>query len=202
MPPRCTATCHTAHSSNNRVHPPEERQPRPSRRTTVKRVHSAVDGAERRTTGSTHETEVLIATDISKSFRKGGWPRRARRLLLLRGANLTLHPGEGVGLVGENVPVKAGVRLVKEQDVGVFFAFLLPFLDLAIVQGPMLHPEPTAFSKFLPGYGGSRILLDGALTRSFDEALPLLVALGWLVVLGLSVALTCRHLVRAAVSGP
>jgi len=71
---------------------------------------------------------------------------------------------------------------------GVFFAFLLPFLDLAIVQSPMLHREPTAFSKFLPGYGGSRVLLDGALTRSFDETFPLLVALGWLVVLGVSVA--------------
>ena len=85
---------------------------------------------------------------------------------------------------------------------GVFFAFLLPFLDLAIVQSPMLHPEPTAFSKFLPGYGGSRVLLDGALTRSFDETFPLLVALGWLVVLGVSVALTYRHLVRAPESGP
>ena len=24
-------------------------------------------------------------------------------------------------------------------------------------------------SRFLPGYGGSRVLLDGALTRSFDK---------------------------------
>jgi hypothetical protein len=40
----------------------------------------------------------------------------------------------------------------------------LPFLDLGIVQSPMLHAEPTAFSKFLPGYGGSRVLFDGALT--------------------------------------
>ncbi len=85
---------------------------------------------------------------------------------------------------------------------GVFFAFLLPFLDLAIVQSPMLHAEPTAFSKFLPGYGGSRILLDGALTRSFDETLPLLISLGWLVVLGVSVALTYRRLVRAPESDP
>ena len=64
-------------------------------------VHSAADGVQGRTAGSTPETEVLIAMDISKSFRKGGWPRRARRLVL-RGANLTLHPGEVVGLVGEN----------------------------------------------------------------------------------------------------
>lgn len=49
----------------------------------------AVDGA------------VLTATDITKSFRHGAWPGRRRRLVL-KGANLTLLPGEVVGLVGEN----------------------------------------------------------------------------------------------------
>lgn len=33
---------------------------------------------------------------------------------------------------------------------GVFVAFLLPFLDLAIVQSPMLHPTPTTLSTLLP----------------------------------------------------
>lgn len=78
---------------------------------------------------------------------------------------------------------------------GVFFAFMLPFLDLGIVQSPMLHPEPTLFSKFLPGYGGSRVLLDGAFTQSFDESVPLLVALGWLAALTVAVAVTYRHMV-------
>ena len=32
----------------------------------------------------------------------------------------------------------------------MFVAFLLPFLDLGIVQSPMLHPSPTALSRFLP----------------------------------------------------
>ena len=64
-------------------------------------VPSAVDGTQTRTAGPTPGTEVLIATDLHKSFRHGAWPRRQRRLVL-RGANLTLHPGEVVGLVGEN----------------------------------------------------------------------------------------------------
>jgi hypothetical protein len=34
------------------------------------------------------------------------------------------------------------------------------------MQSPMLNPEPTTLSRLLPGYGGSRILLDGALTGS------------------------------------
>jgi hypothetical protein len=63
---------------------------------------------------------------------------------------------------------------------GVFAAFLLPFLDIGIVQSPMLHATPTTLSRYLPGYGGSRMLLDGALTRGFDELGPLLAGLGWL----------------------
>jgi hypothetical protein len=79
---------------------------------------------------------------------------------------------------------------------GVFVAFLLPFLDIGIVQSPMLNPEPTTLSRLLPGYGGSRILLDGALTAGFDETRPLLVGVGWLAVLALAVALTYRHTTR------
>lgn len=81
---------------------------------------------------------------------------------------------------------------------GVFMAFLLPFLDLGITQSPMLHPDPVARSKLLPGYGGSRILLDGALTRGFDEAGALLVAIGWLAVLVVLVAITYRQAVVPA----
>ena len=81
---------------------------------------------------------------------------------------------------------------------GVFVAFLLPFLDLGVVQSPMLHPTPTALSKLLPGYGGSRVLLDGALTRGFDETLPLLIGLAWLIGLSAAVAVTYRHAVRPA----
>jgi len=79
---------------------------------------------------------------------------------------------------------------------GVFIAFLLPFLDLGIVQSPMLHATPTTLSRWLPGYGGSRILLDGAFTTGFDETLPLLIGLGWLVTLGAAVALTYHHAIH------
>lgn len=58
------------------------------------------------TTGSgapleVHKPPVLQATGIEKSYRRGMWPAR-RRTAVLRGADLTLHPGEVVGLVGEN----------------------------------------------------------------------------------------------------
>ncbi|HEX7747013.1 MAG TPA: hypothetical protein VF462_17345 [Micromonosporaceae bacterium] len=76
---------------------------------------------------------------------------------------------------------------------GVFMAFLLPFLDVGITQSPMLHPEPATWAKLLPGYGGSRVLLDGALTRGFDERVPLLIATAWLVALVVVVAVAYRQ---------
>ena len=85
---------------------------------------------------------------------------------------------------------------------GVFMAFLLPFLDIGIVQSPMLHPDPTTPSRLLPGYGGSRILLDAALTRTFDETIPLLSGLAWVAALLLAVTLTYRHTVRPAHTPP
>ena len=45
--------------------------------------------------------ELLTATGIEKSYRRGLWPLRQTQQVL-RGADLTMHPGEVVGLVGEN----------------------------------------------------------------------------------------------------
>jgi ABC-2 type transport system ATP-binding protein len=47
------------------------------------------------------QRDVVVATAIEKSFNRGVWPWRQPQPVL-RGANLTLHPGEVVGLVGEN----------------------------------------------------------------------------------------------------
>jgi ABC-2 type transport system ATP-binding protein len=51
--------------------------------------------------GGRSPEELLVATGIEKSYRRGLWPLRHRQEVL-RGASLSLHPGEVVGLVGEN----------------------------------------------------------------------------------------------------
>ena len=77
---------------------------------------------------------------------------------------------------------------------GVLIAFLLPFLDLAIEQSPMLNPQVSTLGHLLPGYGASRMLYDAALTNSFDEAGTLLAAAGWLVGLFVVVTFLLRRI--------
>ncbi|HEX5595424.1 MAG TPA: ABC transporter permease [Micromonosporaceae bacterium] len=76
---------------------------------------------------------------------------------------------------------------------GVLMSFLLPFLDVGMAQSPLPRPEPAAWAKLLPAYGGSRTLLDGAFTHRFDEVTPLLVGVAWLVALLVVVAIAYRR---------
>ena len=63
---------------------------------------------------------------------------------------------------------------------GVFVAFLIPFLDLGIIQSPMLHPEPQEWARFYPDTAVTRALFDTGLTSRFDETWPLLTGFAWL----------------------
>jgi len=75
---------------------------------------------------------------------------------------------------------------------GTFMAFLIPFLDLGIGQSPMLRGEPATWAHWLPGYAGTRVMIDGALTSSFDEANSLALGLGWIAVLLLAAIVLLR----------
>ncbi|MFF4567336.1 ABC transporter permease [Streptomyces sp. NPDC001435] len=76
---------------------------------------------------------------------------------------------------------------------GVLIAFLVPFIDLGIEQSPMLRPAPPGWAHALPGYGATRVLIDAALTPTFDETGPLLFALAWLTGLTLAAAILFRR---------
>ncbi|WP_062641041.1 ABC transporter permease [Streptomyces maremycinicus] len=83
---------------------------------------------------------------------------------------------------------------------GVFVAFLVPFLDLGIEQSPMLNSQVSGLGHALPGYGTSRVLYDAALTASFDETGPLLIAIAWVAGLTVAAGLLFQRAVRTAVA--
>jgi ABC-2 type transport system ATP-binding protein len=68
-------------------------------------TRSRGDPGLRTATASSQSTlptsDLLEATGIEKAYGRGIWPARHHQQVL-RGADLTLHPGEVVGLVGEN----------------------------------------------------------------------------------------------------
>jgi hypothetical protein len=76
---------------------------------------------------------------------------------------------------------------------GVLVAFLVPFIDLGIEQSPILRPAPSGWAHALPGYGATRVLIDAALTPTFDETGPLLIALAWLTGLTVAAAVLFRR---------
>ncbi|MDN3029525.1 ABC transporter permease [Streptomyces sp. S.PB5] len=129
---------------------------------------------------------ALVATAASLAVTAALFDPRQWGLYLL--ANLLM--GLTYGLIGVLIGSFVG------RVGGVFVAFLVPFLDIGIEQSPMLNSEVSGVGRTLPGYGASRVLYDAALTGSFDETGPLLIALAWLAGLTIAAALLFRHAVR------
>ncbi|MGE5827553.1 MAG: ATP-binding cassette domain-containing protein [Micromonosporaceae bacterium] len=63
-------------------------------------MHATTAAASRTSTG-TPGAPTLTVRGVEKAYRRGVWPARRSRQVL-RGVDMTLEPGEVVGLVGEN----------------------------------------------------------------------------------------------------
>lgn len=128
--------------------------------------------------GNPGETDhVLVASGIVKTYARGVWPKR-RRLEVLRGADLTLRPGEIVGLVGENGSGKSTMMKILvgslDRDAGtVRRSGSIGYCP----QEPILYERLTCdehFRLFGKAYGMVDIDIDAARadiyeTLGFDE---------------------------------
>ena len=62
---------------------------------------------------------------------------------------------------------------------GLYLVLLLAFIDVGLGQTVMLPGGPPDWGAFMPGRGASRMLIDGAFTRRFDQGEGLLLGLAW-----------------------
>jgi hypothetical protein len=77
----------------------------------------------------------------------------ARGALALAGAHLRGDRGAGRG----------AVRHAGRDHLTLF----LVAADLSVVQTPMFHAAPSRLAPLLPGYGPTRVMLEGAFAPSF-----------------------------------
>lgn len=123
------------------------------------------------TTVLTDTRPVLAATGVAKSYRRGVWPMR-RPVAVLRGADLTLAPGEVVGLVGENGSGKSTFMKILvgalAADAGTIQrAGLMGYCP----QEPLIYPRLTCdehFDLFAHAYGMTNADAEAARHGVYD----------------------------------
>lgn len=77
---------------------------------------------------------------------------------------------------------------------GAFIAFAVPFLDIGVVQSPMLGTPPD-WARYLPGYPGTQTLVDASVTTGFDQTIAVVSALGWIALFALGAILVFRRMI-------
>jgi hypothetical protein len=98
-----------------------------------------------------------------------------------------------VGLIYAAIGALAGALL--DKLAATYVILFLVMTDLGVVQSPMFHATPGRFAVLFPGYGPTRVMLDGAFSHTFDAGGELALALGWLIALSIAVYLLLRRAV-------
>jgi hypothetical protein len=93
--------------------------------------------------------------------------------------------------------IGALIGAVLDKLAATYLMLFLVMTDVGVVQSPMFRDAPASWAVVFPGYGPSRVMYDGAFSRSFHAGGELALALGWLAVLGIAVILVLRHAVGA-----
>ena len=126
-------------------------------------------------------TAVTTAAAVGTS---GAWYPPERWIVFTGGNLLIAMTYAMIGLVLGPLTGRLG---------GLYLVLLLAFIDVGLGQTVMLPGGPPRWGAFLPARGASRVLLDGAFTRGFDQAEGLLVGLAWLVAAATLAAFVFRR---------
>ncbi|MFI5004705.1 MAG: hypothetical protein ACHQE6_06800 [Solirubrobacterales bacterium] len=134
-------------------------------------------------TAATVLVVAVSAIVTALSFTPASWPPLIVALLL-------------TGLIYAALGALAGAIL--EKLAATYLMLFLGMTDLGIVQNPMFgNGTPGRWAVLLPGYGPSRMMVDGAFSHTFHTGGELLLALAWATLLTIGVYLVLRRAVGA-----
>jgi hypothetical protein len=106
---------------------------------------------------------------------------------------LNFQPGDIAGFIAGNFLIGATyafigaiAALIVGRLGGAYLMFFLPMIDAGIFQDPMfVSGDQALWMKLLPGFGGTRMVLDAGFTGSMDDGTALIAAAAWAIGLGI-----------------
>jgi len=99
-----------------------------------------------------------------------------------------------IGLVYASIGALVGA--VLDKLAATYLILFLVMTDISIVQNPMFGDgDPDGWAVVLPGYGPSRLMVEGAFSDSFHAGGELVLSLGWTVALTAAVLVVLRRAV-------
>ena len=120
----------------------------------------------------------VAALAMALDFRPASWPPVIAALLL-------------TGLIYAAIGALAGALL--DKLAATYLILFLVMSDLSVVQAPMFHATPGRFAALLPGYGPTRVMLEGAYSQTFNADSELLLALAWAATLAFTAYFVLRR---------
>jgi hypothetical protein len=98
--------------------------------------------------------------------------------------------------------IGALVGVLLDKLAATYAILFVVAADLSVVQTPMFHASPSRYASLLPGYGPTRVMLEGAFAPSFAAWLPLAIGLAWAAALGGAAYLVPRRALGADEPAP
>ena len=101
----------------------------------------------------------------------------------------------GLALIGSMYAgIGALAGAVLDKLAATYLILFLALTDLGIVQNPMFGDgTPDGWAVVLPGYGPSRVMVDGSFSGIFHAGGELWLSLGWVAAIGICVAVVLRR---------
>jgi hypothetical protein len=93
---------------------------------------------------------IVAAVTIALNFTPRSWLPVVAALIL-------------TGLIYGGIGALVGVLL--DRVAATYAILFIVAADLSVVQTPMFHASPSRYAPLLPGYGPTRVMLDGAFAR-------------------------------------